>query len=425
MALLSSVFGMTNEVPVHTYVDRGGLDAKFAYYLQARRHIVIYGSSQQGKSTLRKKCLPVAQCVTVQCTAQSTVSQIYQDVLAELGASLPKGVSYTATSSQSVKAGVNLGGSGAESELGGTDQHHIEFAIASDPSLLAFLATTVKARAKRIVVEDFHYLPDAERKRLAYDLKALWDQGVFVVIAGVWNHNNLLTMYNGELTGRVENVDLQWTAQDLHAVLDKGAAALGFRFTPDATAALVADAHGNVGLLQQLAEQFCIASGIAESIKADIPPQHGSTEAIAAARSKICADREQRYMDFARRFRQGVSTGKFQRSEKKTYEQILRIAVEARPEELVGGISLDDLVARTEPKVIKQNLAQSLKRIAKLQGDIGIDPPLLSYNATGETLKLVDPAFVVFNKYNRTPWPWDSEDETTEPAPRVAGDATG
>ena len=52
---LRDVFGITNDIPKYTYVDRQKLDEKFAYYLESQKHIVVHGASKQGKSCLRKK----------------------------------------------------------------------------------------------------------------------------------------------------------------------------------------------------------------------------------------------------------------------------------------------------------------------------------------------------------------------------------
>ncbi len=56
------------------------------------------------------------------------------------------------------------------------------------------------------MIEDFHYLDQAERQKFAFDLKAMWDLGLYVVVVGVWSDNNLLFNLNSDLTGRVREV---------------------------------------------------------------------------------------------------------------------------------------------------------------------------------------------------------------------------
>jgi hypothetical protein len=47
---LNEVFGFGISNPIHTYLDRSGLDEQFEHALQSSRHVVIYGPSKQGKS---------------------------------------------------------------------------------------------------------------------------------------------------------------------------------------------------------------------------------------------------------------------------------------------------------------------------------------------------------------------------------------
>ncbi len=50
-----------------------------------------------------------------------------------------------------------------------------------------------------------------ERRHFAFDLKALWDYGVFITIIGVWSQNNMLIHLNPDLSGRIEEVSIYWS----------------------------------------------------------------------------------------------------------------------------------------------------------------------------------------------------------------------
>jgi hypothetical protein len=52
---LSDVFGIAAK-KLETYVERGA-DDDFKRCLQGRQHIVLHGSSKQGKTSLRKRYL--------------------------------------------------------------------------------------------------------------------------------------------------------------------------------------------------------------------------------------------------------------------------------------------------------------------------------------------------------------------------------
>ena len=51
----------------------------------------------------------------------------------------------------------------------------------------------------------------AERSEFAFDLKALWDFGVFAMLVCVCSEQNMLLYLNPDLTGRVNEVSIVWT----------------------------------------------------------------------------------------------------------------------------------------------------------------------------------------------------------------------
>ena len=53
---VDDVFGVSRDVPLN-YVEREAVDGKFVQSLTRSHHIVIFGSSKQGKTCLRKHCL--------------------------------------------------------------------------------------------------------------------------------------------------------------------------------------------------------------------------------------------------------------------------------------------------------------------------------------------------------------------------------
>ncbi len=90
MPHLREVFGISTSLPRYTYVDRASLDKKFKYLIKCDRHLVIHGESKQGKTILRKKHLPLDDCVVIQCRAGSTREQIYSEILREIGTEITK-----------------------------------------------------------------------------------------------------------------------------------------------------------------------------------------------------------------------------------------------------------------------------------------------------------------------------------------------
>lgn len=52
----SDVYGIGRDLPLN-YVSRSSVDEYFISNLTRDKHVIIYGSSKQGKTSLRKNCL--------------------------------------------------------------------------------------------------------------------------------------------------------------------------------------------------------------------------------------------------------------------------------------------------------------------------------------------------------------------------------
>jgi hypothetical protein len=80
VAKLQDVFGVSRDVPL-TYVERDDVDKKSVSSLAREKHIVVYGGSKQGKTSLRKHALPESDYAVVQCTGTTSRIDIYSMIL--------------------------------------------------------------------------------------------------------------------------------------------------------------------------------------------------------------------------------------------------------------------------------------------------------------------------------------------------------
>ncbi|AFY74418.1 hypothetical protein Syn7502_02434 [Synechococcus sp. PCC 7502] len=419
MTQLGEVFGIAASVPKHTYVDRAGLDGRFTYLVKQDRHIVIHGASKQGKTILRKKNLPENQSIVVQCGANSGRDLIYLEILRKLGSQIPTEVSKKLTLGAELQgkassqlnipfvgsAEVETNGSGSvERELG-----TLLSPIGIAPESIGFIAQEIKQSNKIVVIEDFHYLSEQEKINLAFDLKAFWDSQVFFIIIGIWADQNLLTYYNGDLSGRVEEIDIRWSLEELDQVLQKGSRVLNISFNPDIQAEIIDDANQNVGLLQRVAEKYCYESKIYES---SLKKQFlNNRDPLTKARTSICSEEAVRYQLFDDVVSRGLrDSGE---SELKVYQRIVRVCVEASSQDLRDGISRADLLTRVqayEPRVRLSDLSAALNKIDKLQAVRSISPLILSYNPNTQKIQLVDREFLFYRKYANPSWSWEETD---------------
>jgi hypothetical protein len=209
-----------------------------------------------------------------------------------------------------------------------------------------------------------------------------------------------LTYYNGDLSGRVNEIDVEWTDQELDTVLKKGEQSLNIYFNQEIKKEILADANQNVGLLQRIAEFFCFESNILENQNQKVTL--GSFRALHRARQTICNEESVRYRQFAEAVRGGFRGSVF--SELKVYKRIVEVCLEASDMELCNGLNREEILTRInqcEPTVRLSDLSAALNRLDKLQGERSISPLILSFNPDSRKVQLVDRELLFFRKYTQ------------------------
>lgn len=415
MAKLAEVFGVSTTVPKYTYVDRLGLDGQFKYFLEADRHLVVHGGSKQGKTILRRKHLADAQCIVLPCGPNDTLESLYDRILRQTDTTV------TSSSSKATTTGAEGGTKGsislalpfvAEATVGAggkvsskTTQSAEEKHVGADVSI-DLVARAIRLSHRRLVIEDFHYLAEDEQKKLAFALKALWDAKVFVIIIGIWAEQNLLAVYNNDLSGRVEEIDVRWTDDELREVISKGEETLNIAILPQIVDDIIKDANKNVGLLQRLAEGACMESGITET-----QTYRRTLDDLAAlnrCRESVCRTFEHRYFSFASFVSRGFKNP--DKTKLKLYRQIIRACIEAPEADLVDGLDRQILLTKIqkyEPAADMTNLQKALSRLDRLQTERKITPPVLTYGLTSRMVVLVDRELLFYRKYTTRSWPWE------------------
>ena len=251
------VFGISNTILADSYVDRGELDGVLATLLNRRNHIAIRGPSKCGKSWLRQRVL--SSSITVQCRLGFTNIDIYTNALAELGIRLiveeATKYNFKGVVEGQISAGNDLIGKVTGKSSGEAGYEHSEKTqkIGHTVNDLKFIAELITASGRRLVIEDVHYLASEQREILAYDLKALWDYGCFIVVVGVWGNANMFVHLNPDLSGRVEELTIEWQPDDLRKIIANGCHVLSVRISREIQNNVIKDCFGNAGLLQRLA----------------------------------------------------------------------------------------------------------------------------------------------------------------------------
>lgn len=405
----NEVFGISTDILSPSYVDRGDLDARLARLLSRNTHVALRGESKCGKSWLRQKAVPDA--ITVQCRLKKTVKDLYTDALSQLGLQLIKEKATTGGFVGRLQAtqeiGVKILAKLTLQQSGDYKRESTEKSIPVGRDLddLRFVSEIINASGRRLVIEDFHYLPPSERKAFAHDMKAFWDYRTYVIVIGIWAENNLLLHLNPDLSARIEEVSIYWSMADLQKVLERGAKVLKVEFSRRILDRLVEDAYGTVGILQKLALNLLDEHSINQTCRGhcilDDPSRYDSVAMDYAEQLNAL------YQTFANRVTGGIrkrqnSTG--------IYAHMLAVVMDADVQKLTDGLGTDSIFQAAherEPRIQKHNLRQVLQKIAGIQVDDEGRGLILTFDDYKDEVFIVDKQLFFYRKYATARWPWE------------------
>lgn len=402
------VFGVTRDLPLN-YVERKGVDDKFIDSLARKKHIVIFGSSKQGKTSLRKKCLLEDDYVVVSCHNKWSLGELHAAVLKECGFEVRQSTEKTAGGQNKLAVGIKakgkfpwlaqLGGNVAKEKQTEQSETSTFAPIELDPADANDVIRALDGIgfSRYIVLEDFHYLPDDTQQDFAFSLKTFHENSKLTfIIIGVWREENRLIGYNGDLTDRVLSVDVDtWSGESLREVIDVGGALLNVSFDDDFVTSLLKQCYDSVHIVQETCRRACRNAGVYET-QGDLK-KIGDAAEVRELVSAVVADQAGRYRGFLMGFADG-----FQETELQMPRWIIYAILCCSNEDLENGVRL-----RTISKLIKAqhpsgtalnngNITQILKTASSLQNKKGTRPLVIDYDTANTSLHIVDKGFLIW-----------------------------
>lgn len=404
-----AVFGVSRDLPLN-YVPRDNVDTKFVESLGNQKHIVIYGSSKQGKTSLRKKWLNDDDYIIVACQNKWTLADLHGSILKECGFEIKQ-------SSEKNVSGVNKITIGLDakakipliSDFGGKAEYNHESKNDSktvfrpidldptDPNDVIRAMTSINFE-KFVVLEDFHYLPDETQRDFSFSLKTFHEQSKFsFIIVGVWREENRLIGFNGDLTDRVLSVDVDtWIPEKLKEVIEAGEHLLNVKFNQKFTAELISRCFDSVHIVQEACRRACQAAGITKT-QTEIRDDIGNDTDVVSLVGKVVEEQAARYKGFLMGFSDG-----FQDTGLEMPKWIIYAILCSNIEDLEKGVRLrkiSKLIKSKHPKgdgLNNGNITQILKTCAALQNKKGTRPLVIDYDAANTSLNVVDKGFLIW-----------------------------
>ena len=395
----SDVFGISRELPLN-YVTRPSADDFLVNNLTRDKHIVIYGSSKQGKTSLRKHCLADNDYIVVHCSNKWSLSDIHTAILKKAGYEVVQANTKTVSGKSKILATMKLAffgneaGGGAEAERGHSDEIK-KAPLELDPEDVNDIITALQSLNKYIVLEDFHYLTPEAQTDFAVALKAFHEESkLCFIIVGVWLEENRLTVYNGDLTGRVVSVDAdKWQESELLQVITSGEELLNIQFDTTFKEDLLKCSFDSVYIIQESCFQCCEQENINFTQETNcVIGQGASAKDIVNA---VVNQQTGRYNSFITQFASG-----FQETVLQMHKWLLYPVLMSDSLHLEDGLKWTELrntlqkVHPTGKNLNLGNLTQALQSCAALQVKKEIKPIILDYDTTNVRLNVVDRGFI-------------------------------
>jgi hypothetical protein len=405
---VDEVFGVSRDLPLN-YVARESVDNKLVDNLSRGSHLVIYGTSKQGKTSLRKHCLKDSDYVVVSCQNRWSLAETHAAILKECGYTVRQSSSKTVSGSHKITA--NFEGKGgvpfiAEAKGGGGYEHQrMQSATESrapielDPSDVNDIVRALAEISfdKFIVLEDFHYLPDETQRDMAFSLKAFHEKSkITFIIVGVWREENRLIAYNGDLTDRVFAVDVDdWPAASLREVVRAGEQLLNVQFTEPFINGLLRGCFESVHIVQEVCRRCLRAEGVFET--QEMLREVGAATDVALLIKQVVDEQGGRYNGFIMNFADG-----FQQTDLEMPKWIIYVILNSSVEQLRDGLRLREisrLIKAAHPKgedLNNGNITQALISASSLQLKKNIRPIIVDYDTTNRNLQVVDKSFLIW-----------------------------
>ncbi len=347
----------------------------------------------------------------VACRLDYTPVDIYRQILANLD------ISVTVERSKDYVGSIELQGtsgigwkwlasaSGTVTASGEISSQSIKRPIGKNEFDFEFLAKIISASGRRVIIEDFHYLGSSVQEILAHELKSFWDFGIYFVVVGVWHRKNFVTFLNPDLAGRITEVEVSWTTEELAQSIIKGALALNVMIDSRVTKRLADDSYSNIGILQSLALSYFEKMGISETQIAAI--ELDSLSGVDDAGMAYADQIEAIYTLFAESVSDGIRKRK---DATQIYAFAMWAIIEADDVTLIRGMTVDEIFEianKRQPRIQKPNLRSVLRKFKELQVDSRGNRLVLTFDDPTDSIIIVDRALLFYRKYATRKWPWE------------------
>ncbi|ENM3764508.1 hypothetical protein O1E19_003600 [Vibrio cholerae] len=418
--LTSDVFKTSRELPLN-YVSRKHADQCFLDALTEDSHLVIHGSSKQGKTSLRKNNLMENDYIDITCSNNWELDDLHVAILKEAGYTVTTSESKTIKGKSKIRLKFELPFVNAPSVSGDVGYEQAKQVnkqnLELDPGdVNDVIRALSEINFKRyIVVEDFHYLPEDTQINFSIALKAFHEASTLCfIIVGVWLEEDRLTVHNGDLTGRVTSINADlWKEEDLDELFTISESLLNISFASQFVQDVKKYCNGSIFLVQRLCHESCKAKNITKTQSETTLV--GDDFDVQAKIRELLESQNSRYLRFLTDFSAG-----FDQTKLDLYKWILFALIETETQVLEKGLpaaAIRRIIETKHPsrsELSHKKLLQALRKSVDLQVKSRIQPIVFEYDSNTTRVKIVDRSFLLWREFQNKNDLLDHADLTDE-----------
>lgn len=259
-------------LPEVTFVKRPNLERSvLSWELSEAKHLLIFGPSKSGKTTLWKKYVPSTKVIKIPCNATKKIEDVYSEILYELNSFYESERTRSSGKNSAVAAElqsiIGIGTGKISGSLGSISSLSDKQVRVSEPVLGSNLVIRfLKPSKKIIILEDFHYVNSDFKFALSEDLKAFSDEKCPWILVGVQHKTSGLLSYNLDLSQRISELPVEgFSDENLQKIIELGETALNIRFSLDIRNSIVKEAIKSASIVQNICQRICLIKNINET----------------------------------------------------------------------------------------------------------------------------------------------------------------
>ncbi len=411
MRQTNQVYGVSNEL-IDTYIERPKVDKMFLEGLEKNKHIIIYGASKQGKTSLTNKHLTEDSYIKVNCSPGSTTLDLFSSIVRQLNIDILESMEMTTTVGGEIKLGLKakiripfFGGADAETEATTTGEKEtakkhkvVEYNLGLAQDVSELLRSI--GFDKRVILENFHYLEEGVQKQLAIDLRIFEDYNILFIVLGIWREKNRLSQFNGDLVDRVIEVPVEpWEKEDLKKIVQEGLPLLNTSFE-NIVDYIIESCFDSVGVFQEICKESCLSAGIDKTQDSLVEI---TKEMVDEAIQKKLNDYSSRHIRCLESFIEQKSKSSDEVPLYIPY-YFTKVLLGEPIENITQGLKrkgLQEKIKETHHRpdnVRPSDMGYFLRNLVSSQLKKNISPPIFDYDISTSSVKVIDSTFYFFLK---------------------------